>query len=185
MRLSSTIEVIESDERLPIPLEWEVLDEPGLVDDLLAWIVERVRDFGRCGGSATERSSSDGAVARVIRRWEPLGLEFLEDKEGGLDGEILSELWVEGLEEEELEPWEPWDRERKDCRDFVDLVERAETREELLRDCLRTCLSDLRLDARLDMTLGNDAKGSEGDGCWTSDGAEMSEDAIGRAEGGF
>ena len=154
--------------------------------------MERVRDFGRCGGSTTERSSSDGAMARVIRRWEPLGLEFLEDKEGGLDGEILNELWVEGLgeEEEEEEPWEPWDRdsERKDCRDFVDFVERAETSEELLRDGLRTCLSDLRLDAILDMTLGNDANRSEGevgDGCWTSDGAEMSEDAMGRAEGGF
>lgn len=148
--------------------------------------MERVRDFGRCGGTTTGRSSSDGAVARVIRRWKPLGLEFLEDKEGGLDGEIMSELWEEGLEEEE-EPWEPWDRDRE-RKDFVDFVERAETSEELLGDCLRTCLSDLRLDARLDMTLGNDANGSEGedgDGCWTSDDAEMSEDAIGRAEGGF
>jgi len=111
-----------------------------------------------------------------------LGLEFLDDKEDGLDGEVLSGVWVGELEDPEV--WERWD-----CRD---LVERAETWEELLRECLRTgrsveVLPDLRLtsgfDTRLDVTLGNDAKES-GDG-WTSDSADTIEDAIGRAEGGF
>jgi len=114
MCLSSTIDVKESDEKLPIPLEWEVADETRLADDLLAWFVERVRDFRRRGVTPTERGSSEG-IARV-------GLGFLEDREGDLDGEMLSGVWEEGLGLQDPEPWE-----RRDCRD---LVERAETSEE-------------------------------------------------------
>jgi hypothetical protein len=170
---------MERDER---PVQWEEPDEAGLANDLPVWFVgrERVRGFGRCGVTPTGRSSGDGAVAGVIWRWQPLGLEFLEDREGGLDGE-LSGVWVEGLEDPE-----PWERE---CRDFV---ERADTSEELLRECLRTPRSveallalNLRseFDPRLDMTLGSDAKGSE-DG-WTTDDADMSDGEIGNAEGSF
>lgn len=160
---------MESDERPLTPLKWEEPDETGLADDLPAWLVERVRGFGRRGVAPTGRGSSEGAVAGVICRWQPLGLEFLEE---GLEGP---------------EPWEPW--EPRDCRD---LVERAEVSEELLWECLRTARSvevlpalrlSLEFSTRLDMTLGNDAKGSE-DG-WASDGADTSEDAIGRAEEGF
>lgn len=91
------------------------------------------RDLGRCGVSPAGHGSGDGAVARVIRRWRPLGLEFLEDKEDGLDGEILSELWVEGLEEPE--PWS-WDEGERVRRNFVERAETSE--EELLRERLRT-----------------------------------------------
>lgn len=163
------MDVMENDERLPIPLEWEEPDEKGLADSLLLWFVERVRAFGRREVTPLERASSDGDIASVIRRRQGLGLEFLDDKEDGLDGET--------------DP-EPWER-----RDFV---EQAEACEELLRECLRAGLSvevlpDLRLrsgfDTRLETTLGSDAKGSEDGG--TSDGADTIEDAIGRAEGGF
>ena len=155
---------MEREERLPIPLEWEEPKEPGLAEDLLDWFVMTVRDLGRCGVSPAGCGSGNGAVARVIRLWRPLGLEFLEDKEDGLDGERLNELWVEGLEEPEPWSWEG-DRERRN------LVERAEMSEELLRERLISGRSvevlpvlQLRLggvDTRLETTLGNDATGSE------------------------
>jgi hypothetical protein len=142
-----------------------------------------VRDFGRRGATPSERASrdGDGAKVSVIRRRPPLGLELLEDKEGALDGTLCGE-WAEGLEEPER-----WER-----RDWSDLAERAETREELLRECLRTCRSvrvhpEYRFTSgfgtRLDTMLGNDVEESEDD--WTRDGADTMEDAMGRADGGF